>query len=315
MDEKKKELTKSIRKLLAKEGLLISSIVLFQQNNRTTDYVLDGKWILRVSKNMLVEQIKLPRVQSVLLASHILKSGSFIIEDNTYYYVIIEYIHGCDMYKAIPNLTIEQSTNIGKGISDFISELHSIKGVAYDIGHYVATIPEYKGSWKEGHIKYVDALREGLSKMDFDNNSQSTISLSFNYIYDNINSLKYQSGPRLLHNDLHPKNIIVNEGELVGVIDWECSQYGEIDFELVHLIHWSLFPSDAGRSYNTLLRSVLRNIEIYLRIPDIEKRLTIYQLEHELNQILWNGKKVVFERVPRLNAWLDGQVEDLLKGI
>lgn len=226
MNDEKKELMKSIRKLLIKEGFSVSSIVPFQQNNRTTDYIFDGKWILRVSKNMLAEQIKLPRVQSISLVSRILKSGRFFIENNTYYYVIIEYIHGCDMYKVIPTLTTEQSINTSKDIADFITELHSFKGTAYDIGHYVATIPEYSGSWKEGHIEFVEVLRDGLSKMDFDSKSQNTISLAFNYINDNINSLKYQLGPRLLHNDLHPKNIIVNEGKLVGIIDWECSQYG-----------------------------------------------------------------------------------------
>lgn len=80
-------------------------------------------------------------------------------------------------------------------------------------------------------------------------------------------------------------------------------------------MHWCLFPSDTDRNFKPLLRSLLGNLKIYLKIPDIEKRLTIYQLEHELNQILWNGKKVVFERIPKLNAWLDGQVADLLRGI
>ena len=40
----------------------------------------------------------------------------------------------------------------------------------------------------------------------------------------------------------------------------------------------------------------------------IEKRLTIYQLEHELNQIVWNGPKQEEERIQRIAGWLDGKM-------
>ena len=48
-------------------------------------------------------------------------------------------------------------------------------------------------------------------------------------------------------------------------------------------------------------------------IPQIEKRMTIYQLEHELNQLIWNGKKQEDERICRINEWLNGKVDSFLK--
>jgi len=131
-------------------------------------------------------------------------------------------------------------------------------------------------------------------------------------IYDNIDSLNYQTGAKLLHNDFHPKNIIVREGKLVGVIDWECSQYGEADFDLSHLFHWCIYPSIQENNLDILLKSVVENLQFISIIPDIEKRFTIYQLEHDINQLIWNGKRQEEERIRRINGWLNGNVNELM---
>lgn len=143
--------------------------------------------------------------------------------------------------------------------------------------------------------------------------SEKIISTAFDYIYANINCLEYRTGAKLLHNDFHPKNIIVHEGRLAGIIDWECSQFGEADFELAHLFHWCIYPSAPDSGFELLLKSIVENLRIVLDVPNIEKRLTIYQLEHELNQLIWNGKKQEEERILRINGWLNGQVEVLLE--
>lgn len=125
--------------------------------------------------------------------------------------------------------------------------------------------------------------------------------------------MEYQTGAKLLHNDFHPKNIIIHEGRLAGIIDWECSQFGESDFELTHLLHWYIYPSTPDNNLELLLKSVAENLKIASNVPNIEKRLTIYQLEHELNQLIWNGNKQEEERIQRINGWLDGQVDTLFR--
>lgn len=61
------------------------------------------------------------------------------------------------------------------------------------------------------------------------------------------------------------------------------------------------------------MKSIVENLRIASDVPNIEKRLTIYQLEHELNQLIWNGKSQEEERMRRINGWLNGQVEILLE--
>ena len=146
--------------------------------------------------------------------------------------------------------------------------------------------------------------------------SHKAISKAFGYIYANINSLEYQAGAKLLHNDFHLKNIIVREGRLIGVVDWECSQFGEADFELSRLFDWCIYPDNYLTQTNNLrilLQSIIENLRFTSVIPEMEKRITIYQLEHELNQLIWNGKKQENERIIRINEWLDGKVNAFLE--
>ena len=59
-----------------------------------------------------------------------------------------------------------------------------------------------------------------------------------------------QSAPandrRWLHGDLHGRNVVVNAGRLVGVIDWGDLTAGDVATDLACI--WTLFDSDAARS-------------------------------------------------------------------
>lgn len=288
-------------------------IEFYQKNGRIIDYLLDHKYILRISKSTLDNQMKQNRIKPFSLVPKIHSSGSFAVSGHKYYYLITDYVQGNDLWSVIQNLTDEQQNNVGKEIAQFLSELHSITDVSYDIGHYIASIPRCTKLWKDGHLEYIEMLRGGVSEIGIELESKKIVSKAFDYIYTNISSLEYQTGAKLLHNDFHPKNIIVHEGRLAGIIDWECSQFGESDFELTHLFHWCIYPSTPSNNIELLLKSVVENLKIASNVPNIEKRLTIYELEHELNQLIWNGNKQEEERIQRINGWLDGQVDTLFE--
>lgn len=302
-----------ISEILKTRNIFTGMIEFYQKNGRIIDYLLDNKYILRISKSTVDSHMKQNRIKSVSLVPKIHSSGSFTLSGDQYYYLITDYVQGNDLWSVIQNLTDEQKNNIGKEIAQFLNELHSITGVSYDVGHYIPTIPRCTKSWKDGHLEYIERLRRGLTEIDIELESKKTVSKAFDYIYKNINSLEYQREPKLLHNDFHPKNIIVHEGSLAGIIDWECSQFGESDFELTHLFHWCIYPSVQDNNLELLLKSVVENLQIASNVPNIEKRLTIYQLEHELNQLIWNGNKQEEERIQRINGWLDGQIDILME--
>lgn len=298
--------------MLSAQNIFVDEMKFYQKNKRVTDYLLDDKYMLRISTSVLNERLKLERAKTISFVQKIHAYGSFTFAGQKYHYLIIDYVQGADLWSVIQNLTDVEKYNIGTETAHFLDELHSITGASYDIGHYIATVPNWKGSWKEGHLKYVEILRYGITQMDIGAASRETVSKAFGYIDENISSLEYQTGARLLHNDFHPKNIIIYEGQLAGIIDWECSQFGEADFELAHLFHWCIYPSNPDNHLSPYLQSVMKHLSSTLGVPNLEKRLIIYQLEHELNQLIWNGLKQEEERMQRINGWLSGQINALL---
>ena len=299
-----------VTRILIEHKIAPNNVVLFQSNNRIKDYLIDKKFILRVSKSKLDEQSKLEKVQWISYVPKIHASGETTISESKLHYMITDFMVGNELFSEIPKLTSTQQRSIGKEIAEFLNELHQITDTYYDIGHYIPTIPRFNSTWKEGHIAYVNVLRSELLEHDLKQTSRNIILSAFHYIEANIECLEYQTGPRLLHNDLHPKNIIVDAGRLTGIIDWECSQYGEADFELSHLFQWSIYPPQPGKEFSILLRTVLENSKLIQSIPNLEKRLTIYQLEHELNQLIWSGMKQEEERMRRIEGWLNGKISE-----
>ncbi|MDR2599157.1 MAG: phosphotransferase [Oscillospiraceae bacterium] len=304
-------------KIILKElNISVEAVEIYKKHERFMEYLLDNKYVLRISESELPEQKKNNRVNSLSFTSKIYSSGTFTVSGQKNHYVLFDYLLGDELWSVAPNLTDNEQYDIGKEIAHFLNELHLITDEYYDIGHYIPTIPRWKKTWKEGHFEYAEILRNSISKMELGLNSQKTLSKAFEYIYTNIDSLEYQAGAKLLHNDFHPKNIIVYEGKLTGVVDWECSQFGEADFELSRLFDWCIYPENyltQSNNLRTLFNSIIENLRFSSVVPEIEKRMTIYQLEHELNQLIWNGKKQEEERSIRINEWLDGKINALLE--
>lgn len=312
IEEEDEIIINKINEVLKTQNITADKVELYYKKDQCLAYLIDCKYIMRISKSGSNEHRKQKRVHTVSNVPKVYSDGSFSFSGQTCHYSVSDYVQGEELYGVLQELTEEQQISIGRDIAEFLTELHSITGSSYDIGHYIPTIPEYGRSWKEGHKEYAEYLRKALSEMEIDSESEKAVSAALEYIDTNIDCLDYQTGARLLHNDFHPKNIIVNNGKISGVIDWECSQFGEEDFELAHLFHWCIYPPDQGKEFGALLGAIVENLGVIHRIPNFDERLTIYQLEHELNQLIWNGKNQLEERTNRMNGWLNGQINSLL---
>jgi aminoglycoside phosphotransferase (APT) family kinase protein len=261
---------------------------------------------------MLDEQIRFDRIRDLKHVPRIVHASDQGSSKPGEYYLILEYIKGCELFDNYKALNERDICDIGTEIADFLIDLHKIKGEKYDIGHYVPIIPGYDKSWRSGHERYWDSIYKGLKDIQLPDSVRNSLELANDYISTNILSLNYETGPSLLHNDFHYKNIIINNNTFSGVIDWECSQYGEADFDLIHLLHWSLFPPIEGFDMTDLFHQIFHLYMKRNRIPMIEKRLTIYLLEHDFIQILWSQGKKADEYVPRISWWLSTRLEQYI---
>ena len=298
-----------IRSLLNSHEIIARDVDLLDMGAKHTSFRIDRRYLLKLSDQEFRDETeRLLRVKSLSHASTFEHAGSFKGESGVFHYLITDYFDGDDLYGASRVLSGEQQRTLGTRIADFLTNLHAIEGGHYDVGHYVPTIANHRGSWLEGHRAYVQSLRAGMASVKLRHLNRITINEAFTFIDTHAGSLECQNGPRLLHNDFHPRNIIVDNGLFSGVIDWECSQYGEPDFDLSHLVHWCIFPPDESVDLQPFLHSLFASLPVLDSVSDLTTRLTIYQLEHEVIQIIWSKGETQDDRCHRIQQWLGNRV-------
>jgi aminoglycoside phosphotransferase (APT) family kinase protein len=258
------------------------------------------------------EQERFRRVAALQFVPRIVYIGVLERKAGPVYYTLLNLLPGDDFVNVYSETTLAQQRQLGKDVAVFMDNLHAFTGTHYDIGLYVQAIPNYVGTWRVGHQRYWELLKQGTEALPLKPDSIRIFESAFRFLNASIEALAFQTGPKVLHNDFHPKNILLNHGSFSGVIDWECSQFGEADFELCHFIHWCMYPPSPSIDYRPFLRALFQSSPKCAQVPGLAERLTIYQVEHEIQQIIWHGSKTEAERVPRIIRWMDGGVDELL---
>ena len=279
-------------------------------------FFINQKYLLRVSKSpMINEQGKFKRVEALHFVPKILHVGALETDTGSIFYTFLTLLPGDDFVNLYRETTLAQQKQLGRDVAMFLDDLEKITGTNYDIGLYIPAVPQFSGTWRDGHQRYWEILEQGSAEIHLKPESIQAFASAFRYLRASISALDFQAGPKLLHNDFHPKNILLDQGQLSGVIDWECSQFGEADFELCHLIHWCVYPPAPNIDFRPFLRALFNAAPKCTQVPNLAQRLTIYQIEHEIQQIIWQGGEVESWRVPRLAYWMAGGVDNLFREI
>jgi aminoglycoside phosphotransferase (APT) family kinase protein len=277
-------------------------------------FFINHELLLRVSEtSMALEQEKFRRVSALNFVPKIIHVGTLERDAGPISYTFLTLLPGDDFVNAYLETTVAQQRQLGKDTAEFLDILQEFTGTHYDIGLYVPALPRFSGTWRDGHQKYWELLKQESEKLHLKPDSIQVIERAFLFLQASIGVLDFQNGPKLLHNDFHPKNMLLYQGKFSGVIDWECSQFGEADFELCHIVHWCLYPPKPNIDFRPFLHALFDASPKCTRVPNLANRLTIYQIEHEIQQIIWHGKEVETWRVPRLVHWMDDGVGDLFR--
>jgi hypothetical protein len=169
-------------------------------------FFVDDKYLIRTSRqSMLDEHNKINRIKDLKHVPKIIFFSDQSSTDCKIYYLILEYIQGCELFTNCNDLNDQSIHALGVEIVNFLFDLHSIKGDNYDIGHYVPIIPGYDKSWRSGHELYWDYIYKGLTNIQMSDGFKQILEMSSKYINTNLSSLDFESGPCLLHNDFHLK--------------------------------------------------------------------------------------------------------------
>ena len=279
-------------------------------------FAINQNFLLRLSESpMSLEQQNFRRVAALDFVPQLLHAGEIESDTGRLYYTLLTLLPGDDFVNAYAQTTLAQQARLGQAVAEFLDNLQQFTATDYDIGLYIPIIPHFSGSWREGHQRYWEILEQEAAELRLKPDSLQVFARAFKFLRASADALDFEAGPKLLHNDLHPKNLLLYQGAFSGVIDWECSQFGEADFELCHLIHWCVYPPRADIDFRPFLRAVFQAKPKCTQVPHLAQRLTIYQIEHEIQQIIWHGYDAASLRMPRLEHWLTGGVDDLLREI
>jgi aminoglycoside phosphotransferase (APT) family kinase protein len=172
---------------------------------------------------MALEQEKFRRIAVLDFVPKIKHFGVLEGDAVPVHYTLLTLIPGDDFVNVFSETTIAQQKQLGKDVAIFLDHLHALSGTHYDIGLYLPAIPNFFGTWRVGHQKYWEILKQGTKSLQLKPDSISIFESAFRFLNESIEALDFQTGPKVLHNDFHPKNILLNQRSFSGVIDWECS--------------------------------------------------------------------------------------------
>jgi len=88
-------------------------------------------------------------------------------------------------------------------------------------------------------------------------------------------------GPCWVHNDYRPGNILVEDGKITGLIDFESARGGSADRDFTKVSHYVWKPDPATKP------AFLAGYAEIRPVPDFERTLTLYQLHNALGGIAW----------------------------
>ncbi len=248
-----------------------------------TIYNVGEKFIIKICSNIENE----PMFQKEIAFYNANKDNNLIpklyFSDNSkkiipYFYEILEKIEGVTLYNVWHTLSEVEREDIIKQLCEAMKKMHSHVGKYYD--------------WVEYNKKQFNNLFEEAKKQKLFNDSEVEI---LNKVYLLFDKYLVSDEMVLIHNDIHFDNIFINNGK-IKIIDFERSMYAPKDFEL-HIIYYMVrqpwkHASEECEKYTKLedYENIMGYIEKYypeiIRIPNLYKRLAIYDVIYELSHFI-----------------------------
>ena len=197
-----------------------------------TIWSLFGQSVIKVDDNLVVkcaklESIKLEEAANIQQVRHLtsipIPEVVRVNADNRKIYIFMSYLPGKPLEDIWPVLTTDAKNHIATQLKGWMDELRSVSPPS----------PAYFGSL-ESHT-CIDS--RALTRTNISENSCISSEAAFNkFIMKDLKTLYHDEYYNMLlslmscdhklvltHGDFHPRNILIKDGIVVGLIDWECA--------------------------------------------------------------------------------------------
>lgn len=287
---------------------------------------LNDDYVLRAStadgeQRFRREQDALDRLRHIPEVPRVIDAGTVVL-DRPAHYLLQTRMPGDTVISQWPDTPPATRRRLVEDLIAIVRQVHRIPAETYAIGFYGTAEPalrDWTGSWLDGHDRYVVWLLEAIRRRDLTGEQSALADDAERFYAAHRTALAYQVGPRMAHGDLHLYNVLAIDGHVTGLIDWEWSFAGgtEPDFDLEALVRWSLYPQDLGdeneasrfeaEDFGLVIPTMLAAYPELQAIPRLMERMTIYQIEHELHQMISWPPRVPTRPTERLRDWVQHQ--------
>lgn len=213
------------------------------------------------------------------------------------FFMVYPKIEGDNLYAKWHLLDNEQRKIIIKQLCDY---LKVINGSPYDefLQKFDA---RFSDNW---HDTILNRIQKSLRKIE----EKKLLSSGFiesirKFVDDNHHVLKEQK-MALVYWDVHFDNILVKDTRIVGLLDFERTEVSSIDFVLDIVKRMIEYPKKymsekfekfaKKEDYSNLLKWFQECYPELFEFENLDKRLDLYAIEHDLDTLIWypNSKEV-----------------------
>ncbi len=200
-------------------------------------------------------------------------------------YLIQKYVKGEPLFLIWQRLAFQQKESLVKSLADYLRRFYSHPAPKFGIPYNPSNQFD---SWREYCEDVFNSNLEGVIKLKGDM-PLPILDTVIDYFDQNKHALD-GSEASIVHGDLWPANILVDKGEIAGIIDFEFSFWGAKDYDFFLTLQFCLFPNDGLEGISRYVPEDFRDYyhliiqyfpEIFFQ-KNIRERLNLYLIIHNL---------------------------------
>lgn len=259
-----------IRNYFNKKGIMLIEIspvdrgacndVYFLKNEKSENFILKLKKETPADKeiNSLKKEFLILKALAYKKINFLPKITKFISGLDGYLY---EYIEGEDLNRTWTCLHVTDRKKVIDSIVKFQYSIHktsNLEGVKIKNGH-------------KNIRNYINFVKRKIEK---ESGSENDLHLSLLKIENIVLDLKYSPVVKIIHNDIHPGNLLIYNNKISGIVDFGKTVCDDIHKDFSHLI--SAYPQYTNQIISTYKKisgiTLSKEVVIlYSIIRDVEK--------------------------------------------
>ena len=287
-----------VRAICAKENLAVEKVERLSGGQVNYVFLVNDKYVVRIgARENAFERLKeetelLQRIENDIPVPKIYALGQY----KNYAYQVQAFVKGDALHHVWLYLSPKQKDNLVYELASYLRALHDRTfkkfGFCGDSSGY--------DSWLEFcEARFYSTLEE-VHALDI--HIPPLILQTITGYFEQYKHVLQEAIPVLVHHDLWLGNILVEDGKISAILDFEFSIQAPRDYELLLMEQFCLYPNDFaeddGGIYTTAdfadyFQLLKKHYPELFEVRDLRKRLNLYHIPYSLRAyVVWRKTQV-----------------------